>query len=228
MKSKFKKIWVIISIATIVLILAGIFGYFYFRNQNYNDLKVIKENISSQFSKGNAHSISITDIQTAKKTDKSNNSQYNQVLTGKIYGDDFAGENKINDEITSNIVAKDGKIYTQSGKEGWKQDDKTYTYKLNIIEHPQWIQLQKQLDDQEINGTAYLQYQVLFENPNQEILKTMSKEALENLRITGTMLINKKTMELKQIKLHQGKDTSNEIKVEYSALGSVPKIEAPI
>ena len=120
-----------------------------------------------------------------------------------------------------NFIKKDGE---ESYK---KNEDSSVSYILNMITHPDWIQIQKRLADQKIDGVTYLQYEIFFEKPDQEIVKTMSQEQLENLRIYGTILVKKDNFQLKQIKLHQGKNTETTFLIEYSPLENAPVIEKP-
>lgn len=129
---------------------------------------------------------------------------------------------------TTDIIRIGHDTYTKDSQDKtYQKDDKFYAFELNIMAHPEDIQIQEQLPDQTIDGVTYAQYSIIFEKPGQEIVKTMSQETLESLRVTGTILVRKDNFLLKQMKLHQGKENIGEFTIEYTINANPPKIEAP-
>lgn len=129
---------------------------------------------------------------------------------------------------TVNIIKVGSDTYTKNEQDQtYQKNDKMFAYQLNIMAHPEDIQIQGQMPDQKVDGIVYSQYQIIFEKPGQEIVKEMSQELLDNIRMTGTILLHKQTLILKQMKLHQGKEEKASFTINYTPTDSAPKIEPP-
>lgn len=148
-------------------------------------------------------------------------------IVGHTNKSSFEGSLEKNGAKTKLISLSDTSYISSDGT--WSENKDAFSYEMNLIKHPEYIQLENRLDDVVIDGVTYLQYQILFEKPNQKIIDEIPKSRLEQIRLYGTALINKNTLELKQEKLHIGKNSSaTAFTLEYSELATAPTINAPV
>lgn len=231
----FKSNQKIILIIFLIIILVGVAFYWtrsfwYHKSVPEAQKNQIQADLVSNFKEQQSYSVSSLGSEDKDKA--------TVMLNGNLAPNgDFQGKYEINQPaqkdqpaIKSSIeIIKIGTdVYIKEAKDDTFQKKDSYSIiELNILAHPEDIQIQSQLADQKIDGVTYSQYNILFEKPDQEIIKTMSQEQLDNLRISGTILVRKDNFQLKQMKLHQGKDDNNSFTIDYSVLDSAPKIEVP-
>jgi len=137
----------------------------------------------------------------------------------------FKGDILVKDTVVQNIIKVGDKTYTKSPEEEkWQiQQSSAFLSQIGLMTHPEYIQLQKQL----LNSGGSYQYSIIFEKPGQDLLKQMSKEDLAKLQMTGTVLLNKSSFQLKELKFHQGKETTNEVIIDYTINPNPPTITEP-
>lgn len=209
-----KKIFIIITPILIIVILAVIFHSYlpFIKQKPTENLSTTQEKIIT------ATKSSAFDI-TYATPDISISGTINQ-------SQDFQGSISLSEENSvGEIIKVKDTIYTQSSSEKpWQVNEPAFEPISNIITHPEYIQIKDRLNDL---GNDF-QYSVLFEKPNQKVFAQMSKEQLDNLRLTGTILVDKTTYRLKQMKLHQGTDISKEITIDYTVNGNPAVIAVPV
>lgn len=227
--------------ALICFLVVVLFGGIYFARYSKDkttysqNLPQIQKDILSTFKDQKGYTINLSEPGNDKIIAKLSGSL---IPSGNFQGQyelsvtDDKNEQSIAAERIS-IIKIGNDVYTKNDKDASYQKNenaKMFAYELGILAHPEDIQIRKRLSDQTIDGVVHLQYEAIFEDrseENQNIVKTMSQEELDNLQLRGIVLVRKDNFLLKQMKLHQGKDDKNSFTIDYNVTKDMPKIEAP-
>lgn len=202
---------IILAMAMIIVVLFYIKDY----RQYSTDLHSLQQRIISGYKSSFGYNVSL--------------SQSNVKIEGKLNPEgSFVGKIHSGDSALGDVIQKDAKVYIkEAGSEKWSGDNKNYLAEINMISHPEYIQLQKRLRDVYRDNKTYLHYEILFEKPNQEVVKLIPPSQLEELRIYGDVLIEKTSLKLYEINLHYGKKGKNTMTIHYTPLVDLPQIKIP-
>lgn len=209
-----------IIIASILLVGVGILLTTILQNRKFANTNVIEKELVNRFQKKPSYDFSVSTIvqpdskptvifKGSLNTNKDVDGTY--TISGKDY----------------KVLSNDSKVYMKSADDKDWQDGKPIIYEVNVSTHPEWIQIQKRLPDVVANKVRYLQYSVIFEKPDQEMVKNMPQEVLDSLQIRGSVLLEKDKLLLKSMKLHQGKDENGSYDIEYIASNKNISVKLP-
>ncbi len=217
-----KKIRIALSSLMIIVISSLVVcGVIYILKKNdqkkYSNLPTIQDKIYSATEQQKNFQASVQSDQVKAEGIFSNPDRF----SGKvIYGAE------INSSAWSRDVIKANEDIYIKDKDTWEKQSVSYI-ELNIITHPNWFQLQERLEDNTESNIKYLNYRVIFEKPNQEITKEIPQETLEQMRITGTLTVNKENFQIKKASLKMGEDDSKQYSIEFSPTSDAPSIKMP-
>jgi hypothetical protein len=214
-----RKYSIYIALLVLVLVVVGVILISRPNQSNKTNVGDIKLELQRQFSQGMGHTVS---VKTASGT-----------FSGQLNSTDFKGSFKSGSNLAaSQIVSLDGKNYVSdvNGK-NWENNSAMFSSQINMVTHPEWIQIQKQLPGVSKNGKSYHQYEILFENPDQDITKNMSEDLHNKFGYFGIILVDTDTLQLKQMKIHAGKEEPKDkdliTTIEYSEISNPPDISIP-
>lgn len=196
------KKWLIVAVVLCLLIvIASIF--FVSKLSKKNQIKPHKDYTETQKAITDKYNQSPQSIDLSDKTIS---------LKGNVDATRNFSGTYIVDGVEKDIKRENNSIFTKdSGTDVWQPSENTLLRELNIIAHPEYIQILSQIEDIKIGDSDCNQYSILFEKPDQAIVKEMAPEELERLRIYGTIAVTKDTKQLLRFRYHLGKDSKDEI-----------------
>lgn len=213
-----KKITIIILATLIIVLGVAVLVLYSGQRKKQAETEKIQTQMTDAFKK--------TAFDTAYEVKSAESTNLKGTMDAKA---NFQGDILNQDAVVQNIVKVGDKVYTKAPKEDkWLlQQNPTFLAQINLMSHPEYIQLKKYLKKDSDGNPIYA---ILYDQTSKILSGKLTREQKAQrvkLQLTGTVTLDQKTGQLKELKLSKDAKTPNEVTINYTINTKPPLISEP-